>query len=73
MEQYKVSLLSRQSSKKAKRELKEEEVYRTVTMNKKEIYEGVMKTIKWSKVSVPVSKNPFGDQVDKVGSYDENV
>jgi hypothetical protein len=42
-------------------------------MNKKEIYEGVMKTIKWSKVSVPVSKNPFGDQVDKVGSYDENV
>lgn len=37
------------------------------------LFELVMKTISWSKVSVPVSKNPFGDQVDKVGNYDEDV
>lgn len=41
--------------------------------NKKAVYDGVMKTIKWSKVNVPVSKNPFGDQVDKEGNLDENV
>ena len=27
----------------------------------KEIYEAVMKTIKWKRLKVPVKKNPFSD------------
>tara|TARA_Y100000590_G_scaffold291938_1_gene328680 strand:+ start:1731 stop:1838 length:108 start_codon:yes stop_codon:yes gene_type:complete len=34
---------------------------RVLTKSEKKVYEALMKNIKWKKIKVPVTKNPFGE------------